>query len=95
VNAVMATQTPTESQQEPTAADRIKQLRDLFADAPEMAKKALENALPALMSDASEALASRAESAGRIGIRQGTVSELTVIAPFAPGGATRLNTIVQ
>ena len=91
----MATQTLTESQKKPTAEDRISQLRDLFADAPEMAKKALENALPALMSDASEALASRAESAGRIGIRQGTVSELTVIAPFAPGGAKRLRTVLR
>jgi hypothetical protein len=60
-----------------------------------MARKALENALPALMSDASQAQASSAESAGRIGIRQGTVSELTVIAPFAPGGARRLRTVLR
>jgi hypothetical protein len=95
MSSVMTTQTLIESQKEPTAEDGIKQLRDLFADAPEMARKALENALPALMSDASEAVASRAESAGRIGIRQGTVSELTVIAPFAPGGAKRLRTVLR
>jgi hypothetical protein len=47
------------------------------------------------MSDASEAQASGSESAGRIGIRQGTVSELTVIAPFAPGGAKRLRAILR
>jgi hypothetical protein len=95
VNSIMTTQTLTESQKEPTADDRIKQLRGLFADAPEMAKKALENALPDFISDASEALASHAESAGRIGIRQGTVSELTVIAPFAPGGAQRLRAVLR
>ena len=34
-------------------------------------------------------------SAGRIGIRQGKVSELTVIAPFAPGGAQRLRALLR
>ena len=34
-------------------------------------------------------------SAGRTGVRQGTVSELTVIAPFAPGGAARLRAVLQ
>ena len=60
-----------------------------------MARTALENALPALKSQASEAQASQTESAGRIGIRLGTVSELTVIAPFAPGGARRLRTLLR
>ena len=95
MNSVMATQALTGSQKEPTAEDRIRQVQDLFANAPEMARKALKNALPAMMSDASEAQASRAESAGRIGIRQGTVSELTVIAPFAPGGAKRLRAVLR
>ena len=62
--------------------ERVRQLKELFADAPEMAKTALANALPALTSQASDAPDSHARSAGRIGIRQGTVSELTVIAPF-------------
>jgi hypothetical protein len=84
----MATQTQTLS-------TKAQELRQLFADAPEMAKKALENALPALMSAASDAQSARAESAGRIGIRQGTISELTVIAPFAPGGAKRLRTVLR
>jgi hypothetical protein len=75
--------------------ERVRQLRELFADAPEMAKTALVNALPALTSQASDAPDSRAQSAGRIGIRQGTVSELTVIAPFAPGGAKRLRAVLR
>jgi hypothetical protein len=74
---------------------KVRQLQELFADAPEMAKTALVNALPALMSQASAALESGVASAGRIGIRQGTVSELTVIAPFAPGGAKRLRAILR
>ena len=35
------------------------------------------------------------ESAGRTGIRQGKVSELTLIAPFAPGGAERLRALLE
>jgi hypothetical protein len=35
------------------------------------------------------------ESAGRTGSRQGKVSELTLIAPFAPGGAARLRAVLQ
>ena len=35
------------------------------------------------------------ESAGRVGSRQGKVSELTMIFPFAPGGAERLRALLQ
>jgi len=35
------------------------------------------------------------ESAGRVGVRQGMVSELTMIFPFAPGGARRLRAFLQ
>jgi hypothetical protein len=44
---------------------------------------------------ATEAQASNTKSAGRIGIRLGKVSELTVIAPFAPGGAQRLRSVLR
>ena len=71
------------------------QARSLDADGPQFAKKALENAPPTLMSQVAEAQASQNESAGRIGIRQGKVSELTVIAPFAPGGAQRLRAVLR
>jgi hypothetical protein len=72
---------------------KIQELRELYADAPDMAKKALQDALPALMSQT--AAASPSESAGRIGIRQGKVSELTLIAPFAPGGVQRLRAVLR
>jgi hypothetical protein len=55
----------------------------------------LEHALPALLADASDEQSSEAKSAGRIGIRQGSVSELTAIAPFAPGGARRLRAVLR
>jgi hypothetical protein len=93
----MSTQTvtSTKAEKEQAGAEKVRQLRELFADAPEMARTALEHALPALTSQASEAQASQMASAGRIGIRQGTVSELTVIAPFAPGGARRLRAVLR
>ena len=95
----MATQTqttaPSGTEHALTGKQKVQQLRELFADAPEMAKTALENALPSLMSQAAEAQVSQTESAGRIGIRQGRVSELTVIAPFAPGGARRLRAVLR
>ena len=93
----MATQTATVNgpKQDLAVEQKIQELRKLYADAPEFAKTALENALPALMSQATEAQASGAESAGRIGSRQGKVSELTVIAPFAPGGANRLRAVLR
>ncbi|HEY6118239.1 MAG TPA: hypothetical protein VI172_20015, partial [Candidatus Dormibacteraeota bacterium] len=69
----MATQTatPTKPKQDLAVEQKIQELRELFADAPEMAKTGLEHALPSLMSQAAEAQASETVSAGRIGIRQG------------------------
>jgi hypothetical protein len=94
-NAAMATQPLTRPKQDQTVEKNIKELRQLYADAPQYVKTALENALPGMMSLASEAQTARTESAGRIGIRQGKVSELTVIAPFAPGGAKRLRAVLR
>ena len=93
----MATQTATatESKQALAVEQKVQELRELFADAPQYVKTALENGLPAMMAEASEAQESGTESAGRIGIRQGKVSELTVIAPFAPGGAKRLRALLR
>src|SRR4030095_6396255 len=93
----MATQTgsATEPKSGAVVEQTIQKLRELYADAPEMARVALEHALPALKSQALDANASQTETAGRLGIRLGAVSELTVIAPFAPGGAKRLRTILR
>ena len=74
---------------------KIQQLREQFANAPELVRTALENVLRELTSQVSQTLAPPVASAGRIGIRQGKVSELTVIAPFAPGGAQRLRALLR
>jgi hypothetical protein len=83
VNATMTTQA------DPNVEKKIQQFRELFADAPQLGKTALENALHQLRSEAS-ALPPAVESAGRVGARLGKVSELTIIVPLAPGGANRL-----
>jgi len=92
----MATQTATVNRpkQDLAVEQKIQNIRDVFADTPQYVKTALENALPGMMSLASEA-ETRTESAGRIGIRQGRVSELLFIVPFAPGGAKRLRTVLR
>jgi len=92
--AAMATPTVTKSQQDQTVQKRVQQLRQLYADAPEYARTALENSLKELTAFGSKPR-SRMESAGRTGSRQGKVSELTMIAPFAPGGAARLRALLQ
>jgi hypothetical protein len=92
---VLATQTQTATAPAPTVAEKIQLLRKLFADAPEVGKKALENVLGELTSQASETPPPPIESAGRKGSRLGKVSELTVIVPLAPGGAQRLRAFLR
>jgi hypothetical protein len=93
----MATETPTATAPtaDMTAEEKISQLRELFADAPEVGKKALETVLSRLASDASGKPPPPVQSAGRVGARLGKVSELTIIVPFAPGGAQRLRAFLQ
>jgi hypothetical protein len=89
-------QVQTGAEQDPVIEQKIQQLRELYADAPEMGRVAAEHLLSDLQSEvAARTEAARTESAGRIGVRQGKVSELTVIAPFAEGGAKRLRSLLQ
>ena len=90
----MATQTVTRPESDQTLEKKIQRLRELYATGPEVGKTALEKVLGELTSFASTTRA-RVESAGRTGIRQGKVSELLFIAPFAPGGAARLRALLQ
>src|SRR5262245_48261564 len=93
----MATQTQTQAATKESSElviEKIVQLRQLLADAPELGKKALENALHELKSQASD-LPPPVESAGRVGARLGKVSELTIIVPLAPGGAKRLKAFLR
>ena len=88
------TQTVAGPERGRTAEEKLQQVRELFVDAPEVGKKALENVLGELTSQVAEPK-TRMESAGRVGSRQGTVSELTMITPLAPGGARRLRGFLQ
>jgi hypothetical protein len=93
----MATEleTATEPQQAMTVEEKIAHLRELFADAPEVGKNALENALKELTSQAGQTPPPPVESAGRAGIRLGNVSELTIVVPLAPGGAERTRAFLR
>jgi hypothetical protein len=96
---VMATQTqqltPTESERVGHGKEKIQQLRELFADAPELGRKALDKVLHELTAQASQTPPLPVESAGRAGVRLGKVSELTIVVPIAPGGAKRLRAFLQ
>ena len=78
-----------------TAEQKIQHLRELFADAPEVSRKALENVIEELKSQVAEAPPPPIESAGRAGSRLGKVSELTIIFPLRPGGAKLLRTFLR
>jgi hypothetical protein len=80
----------TQPEQDQTGEKMIQKFRDLFADAPEIGKKALENVLHEIKSQVAETPPPPIESAGRVGARLGKRSELTIIVPLAPGGAKRL-----
>jgi hypothetical protein len=85
----------TSAEQDMTAEEKIAKLRELFADAPEVGKQALETVLKELTSQASEAPPPPISSAGRVGARLGKVSELTMVVPLAPGGADRLRAFLK
>jgi hypothetical protein len=91
----MATQTATANRpkQGLTVDEKVQKLRELYADAPEIGKAALENGLSMLK----QALAAppSTQTAGRIGLRQGKVSELCVFLPLVKGGAKRLRGFLQ
>jgi hypothetical protein len=94
VNSVMKTHPADDSEAEAAVEAKIQKMRELFADAPQLGKTALENALHQLRSEASD-LPPAVGSAGRVGARLGKVSELTIIVPLAPGGAQRLRAFLK
>ena len=70
--------------------DAVKRaVEDVAQDAPTLAKIALE----AMIREHNPDLSGTADSAGRVGMRSGKVSELTAIARLKPGGAERLQRI--
>jgi hypothetical protein len=87
-------QTTTHPPQDPTVEEQIAYLRELFADAPEVGRTALERVLNELTSQATDP-PPPVQSAGRVGVRLGKISELTIIVPLAPGGAERLRAFLR
>jgi hypothetical protein len=85
----------TQLQQETTTQEKIAQLRELFADAPEVGRSALERVLGELESQATQTPPEPIVSAGRVGARLGKISELTMVVPVAPGGAKRLRAFLE
>jgi hypothetical protein len=94
ITTTTATQTQAGSKPSAEAEKKIEEFRALFADAPELGKKALENVIAELKSQVSEPRA-QVESAGRVGARLGQRSELTMIVPLAAGGAKRLRAFLK
>src|SRR5215471_20242162 len=92
----MATQTAIRPESNQTFEKKIQRVRELYATGPEIGKSALEALIREMKSGTSRREPeTRMSSAGRIGSRQGKVSELLVIAPFAPGGAERLRALLD
>jgi hypothetical protein len=89
----MQTQTAGGPEQDQTVEEKIQKLQELYADASEVGKAALARGLDDLKHEL--AAPTGTQSAGRIGARQGKVSELTTILKFADGGATRLRGLLQ
>src|SRR5262249_19886528 len=86
-------QTAMSPERSSVVQQKLQRLQELYADAPELGKVALEKGLPDLAREL--AAATGTQNAGRIGARQGKVSELTGIIPFAKGGAKRLRGLLQ
>jgi hypothetical protein len=83
---------PTRTEQD-RVAEKIKRAQQLYADAPEIGRVALKNGLEDLKHEL--AATTQRESAGRIGARQGKVSELTAIIPLVPGGGKRIRGLLD
>ena len=87
------TQSVIEPDTDAVVEQTVQELRELYADAPEVGRVALEKELAHLKQEL--AAATGTQNAGRIGARQGKVSELTGIVPFAKGGAKRLRGLLR
>ena len=83
------------TQQSTDVQHKAQEVRELFAEAPEIAKVALENVIRDRKPEETASRTDGAGGAGRIGRRQGTVSELTMIAPLAEGAAKRVRGLLE
>ena len=93
--AILKSSVPNGPKYDQAVEEKIQQIRQLYADAPTLARTALERDLDALRSDLLDSPPPPVESAGRIGSRLGNVSELTIVVPLVPGGAKRLRAFLR
>src|SRR5262245_16137254 len=87
--------TATEVTTAPDMQKALQEVRQLYADAPDIAKVGLENLIRNELGAGASKHSPRTQTAGRIGLRNGKVSELTMIVPFAKGGAKRLRGLLR
>src|SRR5215475_9089769 len=73
--------------------EKIRKVQALYADAPEVGRAALKNGLDNLRLEL--AAGGSRQTAGRIGARQGKVSELTAIIDLEPGGGKRIRGLLD
>src|SRR5262245_36480803 len=90
----MALQAATANRPKQASApeQKLQKLREVYAGASELGRAALEKMMPEL--EAAIRLAPKVTTAGRIGIRQGNVSEFTLLLKLKPGGADRLRALL-
>ena len=74
---------------------RVQKLREIYADGSKVSKTALENVVSSVQSGKPAKGSVPMGSAGRIGSRQGKVSEFTTIFPIKPAGAKRLRAFLE
>ena len=74
---------------------RVQKLREIYADATEISKTALENVIRAVKSGGPATEFTPMQSAGRIGARRGKVSELTTLLPIKPAAAKRMRAFLE
>ena len=96
----MATQTATTAESDQAVEKKIQRLRELYADAPEVGRAALETLIGAMKAagtgtHSGPQVSQNESSAGRTGLRQGKVSELTALLKLLPGGAERIRAVLD
>lgn len=93
----MAMQTKSATEPKSDSVDqKIQKLKELYADAPELGKAALENGLANIKQElAAISTTAGKRSAGRVGARQGKVSELTAILKITKDGGKRLRGLLE
>lgn len=74
---------------------RVQKLREIYADGSEVSKTALENVISSVQTGKPAKGSVPMGSAGRIGARQGKVSEFTTIFPIKPAGAKRTRAFLE